>query len=86
MEKCLPIYRFRVLDSDGWNFREAKYHEEDRRTLSKLYGLKVLRSHYRPIKMTVSIRHFVILFIAEGISGLQKRLKDRISKSEAGFG
>jgi hypothetical protein len=41
---CLPNYRFRVLDSYGWNFREAKYHEEHRRTLYKLYGLKV-KSH-----------------------------------------
>ena len=41
MKTCLPIYKFRVLDDYGWNFREGKYHEENRRTLYKLYGLKV---------------------------------------------
>jgi P2X purinoceptor 4 len=38
---CLPKYSFRILDDYGWNFREAKYHEEHRRTLYKLYGMKV---------------------------------------------
>ena len=41
METCLPRYNFRILDDYGWNFREAKYHEENRRTLYKLYGIKV---------------------------------------------
>jgi hypothetical protein len=31
----------RILDDFGWNFREAKYHEENRRTLYKMYGIKV---------------------------------------------
>ena len=42
MEHCLPKYSFRILDSSGWNFRDAKYHEENRRTLYKMYGIKVL--------------------------------------------
>ena len=42
MSYCLPKYVFRVLDETGWNFREAKYHEENRRTLFKLYGIKVV--------------------------------------------
>ena len=41
MKTCLPRYSFRILDERGWNFREAKYHEENRRTLYKLYGIKV---------------------------------------------
>ena len=39
---CLPEYKFRILDTYGWNFRHALYHEENRRTLVKAYGLKFL--------------------------------------------
>ena len=39
---CLPEYNFRVLDATGWNFRFAHYHEENRRTLIKAYGIKFL--------------------------------------------
>ena len=41
---CLPTYSFRLLDSTGWNFRFANYHEENRRTLIKAYGIKFLIS------------------------------------------
>ena len=41
MEYCLPRYSFRILDDFGWNFRHAKYHEEHRRSLYKMYGIKV---------------------------------------------
>ena len=41
MDTCLPKYSFRILDDFGWNFREAKYHEENRRSLYKMYGIKV---------------------------------------------
>ena len=41
MRYCLPHYGFRILDEDGWNFRHAKYHEEHRRSLFKMYGIKV---------------------------------------------
>ena len=30
------------MDDTGWNFRHAKYHEENRRTLIKAYGMKFL--------------------------------------------
>jgi len=40
MEHCLPRYNFRLLDSTGWNFRHAHFHEEGRRTLYKAYGIK----------------------------------------------
>jgi len=40
MKYCLPKYNFRLLDTSGWNFRHAHYHEEGRRTLYKAYGIK----------------------------------------------
>ena len=39
---CMPKYNFVILDSSGWNFRHGMYHEENRRTLIKSYGLKFL--------------------------------------------
>jgi len=42
MRYCLPHYGFRILDEDGWNFRHAKYHEEHRRSLFKMYGIKFI--------------------------------------------
>ena len=33
-------YNFRLLDTFGWNFRHAHFHEENRRTLYKAYGIK----------------------------------------------
>lgn len=47
MTYCLPRYNFRILDDFGWNFRHAKYHEEHRRTLYKMYGIKVRRMEKR---------------------------------------
>lgn len=44
MQYCLPTYSFRLLDTTGWNFRFANYHEENRRTLIKAYGIKFLIS------------------------------------------
>ena len=44
MQYCLPKYSFRLLDTTGWNFRFANYHEENRRTLIKAYGIKFLIS------------------------------------------
>ena len=42
MEYCLPRYHFFVLDDTGWNFRYGKFHQENRRTLTKAYGLKFI--------------------------------------------
>lgn len=36
------LIKNRILDNFGWNFRHAQYHEENRRTLVKAYGLKFL--------------------------------------------
>jgi len=40
LQNCLPEYHFRILDSFGWNFRHAHFHEEGRRTLYKAFGIK----------------------------------------------
>ena len=42
MKFCLPKYHFFVLDDSGSNFRYGKYHEENRRTLTKAYGIKFI--------------------------------------------
>ena len=42
MEFCIPRYHFFLLDDSGYNFRYGKFHEENRRTLSKAYGLKFM--------------------------------------------
>ena len=39
---CLPKYHFFLLDDSGWNFRYGKFHQENRRTLTKAYGLKFI--------------------------------------------
>ena len=31
-----------MLDDQGWNFRLGKFHEENRRTLTKAYGIKFI--------------------------------------------
>ncbi len=46
MKYCLPNYNFRILDDFGWNFRHAKYHEENRRSLYKMYGIKVSKNDF----------------------------------------
>ena len=42
MKYCLPKYHFFLLDDSGWNFRYGKFHRENRRTLTKAYGLKFI--------------------------------------------
>ncbi|CAL8143687.1 unnamed protein product [Orchesella dallaii] len=46
LEHCRPQYYFRRMDSPdsliSWNFRTAEYHEENRRTLFKTYGIKFI--------------------------------------------
>jgi len=39
---CKPRYSFSVLEDSGWNFRHAYYHEMNRRTLLKAYGIKFI--------------------------------------------
>ena len=49
---CTP-FSFRILDNVGWNFRHAKFHEENRRTLYKMYGIKVRNSMCPPLARLV---------------------------------
>lgn len=50
IDDCEPKYSFSRVDdrkfkiSKGWNFRYADYHEENRRTLHKVFGLQLLIS------------------------------------------
>ena len=73
---CLPKYSFSILDDTGWNFRHAEYHEENRRTLIKAYGLKFLlnvsgNAGKFDLKNTV-----IILVTGLGLGGLSNILCD----------
>jgi P2X purinoceptor 4 len=76
MKHCLPEYSFEILDDTGWNFRHALYHEEDRRTLIKAYGMKFL------ITVTGTARKFditktvVIIVTGLGLMGLANIMCD----------
>ena len=77
-DHCLPTYTFRILDDYGWNFRHAYYHEENRRTLVKAYGLKFLvvvdgRASKFDLKNTV-----IVLVTGLGLLGLSTMLCDFI--------
>ena len=76
MKYCLPKYHFRILDNYGWNFRHALYHEENRRTLVKAYGLKFLlvvdgRAGKFDLKNTV-----IVLVTGLGLLGLSTMFCD----------
>ncbi len=69
-------YQFRILDATGWNFRHAFYHEENRRTLVKAYGLKFLlvidgRAGKFDLKNTV-----IVLVTGLGLLGLSTMFCD----------
>ncbi len=75
---CLPQYSFRILDTYGWNFRHAYYHEENRRTLVKAYGLKFIvvvdgRAAKFDLKNTV-----IVLVTGLGLLGLSTMFCDFI--------
>ena len=75
---CLPSYNFRILDTFGWNFRHAHYHEENRRTLVKAYGLKFMvvvdgRGSKFDLKNTV-----IVLVTGLGLLGLSTMFCDFI--------
>ena len=70
MTYCLPKYNFHILDGTGWNFRHALYHEEDRRTLVKAYGLKFLITVTGNAGKFDVTRTMVILITGLGMMGL----------------
>ena len=73
---CLPRYRFSILDDTGWNFRHAKYHEENRRTLIKAYGLKFLINVSGNAGKFDLTKTVIILITGLGLMGLANVLCD----------
>ena len=76
MKYCLPAYSFRLLDQTGWNFRYAKYHEENRRTLVKTYGIKFLISVNGKAGKFDMTNTVILLITGLGLLGLANILCD----------
>ena len=76
MKYCLPAYSFRLLDQTGWNFRYAKYHEENRRTLIKTYGIKFLISVNGKAGKFDMTNTVILLITGLGLLGLANILCD----------
>ena len=73
---CLPVYNFVILDDSGWNFRHGKYHEENRRTLTKAYGLKFLLNVSGIAGKFDLTKTVIILVTGLGLMGLTNILCD----------
>ena len=73
---CLPRYSFSILDDTGWNFRHGKYHEENRRTLIKAYGLKFLLNVSGNAGKFDLTKTVIILVTGLGLMGLANILCD----------
>ena len=73
---CLPKYSFHILDATGWNFRHAMYHEQNRRTLFKAYGLKFIITVTGNAGKFDLTRTIVILVTGLGLMGLINILCD----------
>ena len=76
MEYCLPKYNFGILDKTGWNFRHANYHEEDRRTLIKAYGIKFLLNVTGTAGKFDLTKTVIILTTGLGLMGIANILCD----------
>ena len=76
MTYCLPRYKFHILDENGWNFRHAIYHEENRRTLVKAYGMKFLINVNGNAGKFDATRSIVIIVTGLGLMGLANILCD----------
>jgi hypothetical protein len=64
------------LDDNGWNFRTAQYHEQNRRTLFKAHGLKFLlnvKGRGGKFDLTKTI---IIIVTGIGLMGLANILCD----------
>lgn len=62
LTNCLPVYKFSMLDSHGWNFRDAHYHDENKRTLRKLNGLKVNLSNQKIENLIFEIKLVFVVY------------------------
>ena len=78
MTSCLPDYSFHILDESGWNFRHALYHEENRRTLIKAYGIKFLISVNGKAGKFDITNTVVIIVTGLGLMGLANLMCDLI--------
>ena len=78
MSTCLPKYDFHILDDSGWNFRHALYHEEDRRTLVKAYGIKFLITVNGKAGKFDITRTVVIIVTGLGLMGLANIMCDLV--------
>ena len=78
MTTCLPKYSFHILDESGWNFRHALYHEENRRTLIKAYGIKFLISVNGQAGKFDITSTVVIIVTGLGLMGLANLMCDLI--------
>ena len=76
MRHCLPKYAFDILDDTGWNFRHALYHEEDRRTLIKAYGMKFLISVTGTARKFDITKAVVIIVTGLGLMGIANIMCD----------
>ena len=76
MKYCLPKYAFHILDDSGWNFRHALYHEENRRTLIKAYGMKFLINVNGNAGQFDITKTVVIIVTGLGLIGLANILCD----------
>ena len=76
MRHCLPKYAFHILDDSGWNFRHALYHEENRRTLIKAYGMKFLINVNGNAGQFDITKTVVIIVTGLGLIGLANILCD----------
>ena len=73
---CLPKYSFHILNDGGWNFRHAMYHEENKRTLFKRYGLRFIlnvRGTAGKFDLTKSV---IIVVTGIGLMGLARVVCD----------
>ena len=73
---CLPKYDFRIIDDSGWNFRHGKYHEENKRTLVKSYGLKFMLNVSGRVGKFDLTKTIVIIVTGLGLMGLANILCD----------
>ena len=78
MTYCLPKYSFHILDESGWNFRHALYHEENRRTLIKAYGIKFLISVNGQAGKFDITNTVVIIVTGVGLMGVANLMCDLI--------
>ena len=76
MRYCLPKYDFSILDETGWNFRFANYHEENRRTLIKAYGIKFLVNVHGTARKFDLKTTVILLVTGLGLLGLANVLCD----------